>query len=215
MFNYFMCCGRRLLFSILSVVILGLSFVSQVINAVSAYDSAFGNSNNGNFIFQLIIAIIFGLILIFALYASIWGNICSRIVLSVILIIEDAIILIVAIVLFCMQSSINNAIEKQWIDPKNIDKLLPYENEYECCGWENQTLENRNCSISVTCKGPIEDYIETYVIGFGVVMIILFIVLTVGIVILIIEAKGDIQAKKEAEKEDERFMVPFAYGWNT
>ena len=211
-------CARRVLLSILSVIILGLAFIIQVINAVSSHESAIGESNNGNFIFQLVVAIFLGLVLIFALYASIWGKFCSKVILSIIFIITDVLFLIDAIVLFSLQGTMKNSIRDKWIDPQFINDILPIENEYKCCGWENQELENRTCETTTTCKETIEDYVTTYSVAYGVTMIVLFIVLTVAIIILIIEARNDKKHKnafKDDNDNEERFMTPFAYGWNS
>ena len=209
-------CARRVLISILSVVILGLAFIDQIINAVAANQSAIGESNNGNFIFQLVMAVFFGLVLIFALYASLCGKACSKIILSIIFIVSDIFILAIAIVLFALQGNMKNAIRNKWTDPAYINDILPIEAEYGCCAWENQELENRTCGTNTTCRDYIEDYVTTYSISYGVVNIILFVVLTVAIIILIIEAKNDSKPRTDEDnKEDSRFLVPFAYGWNT
>ena len=206
-------CHRRVLVSILSVIIIGLTLISQIANAVSAKESvSLNEAGNWNFILQLIVTIVIGLILVFAIYTSIWGNFCCKILLSILYIIVDLVILAMMLFLFTVPSLMKDKIKDSWLDPNRLDKILKNEEELKCCGYENPAKEGRTCTIKITCKDKVNKAVTTYSITIGVIMLIMFIALTTCIVFLIIDAKADKKEKDESQ-HDTRFITPFAYGW--
>lgn len=208
-------CGKQIFLTIASIIIIGLLFLSLVGNAVTVKQSTVNYATNSLFITYTLFAVLCGIGLIFSIYTIIWGNYICKIILSVLFIIVDLILIIFSLIQFIAQPSLIYHLESYWTDSTRIEERDEIEATYNCCGYIDPIKEGRTCpSDKQTCKDILSTNLKKGGYIFGSIYLILFVVLTVAIAFLIIDAKKIRERSKNDQEEPDRFVLPFAYGWD-
>lgn len=217
-----MACGKKCFLSVLSVVIIGLTMLLLIAASISAKSTAVSKYDQKIFAVLVTFSIVSAGVLAFSLYAAICGKSCAKVVLSILFIIYDIFILIIGISLLASKSTYMHSFEDVFKEAGKIyeqfKKKEDIERDYDCCGYDINDSYGEDCpNSSLPCKPFIEKEINTFMFVVGILALLLFILLTVGIVLSFVEAYN-IKAADEIEEEirfeqSNRFMRPMAYGF--
>ena len=206
------CCTifKNFLFLIISVVTIGIITILLLFVLIEFQDLYVDDLKN--YRTYLIIATVVSILLlvccvVFSFINAKW----AKNIVSIILMVYDLIILILAIIVFVFGSKLEGVIGEAEFWNSNHDT---FEEFFKCCGW-NETNVNCTCegeSCNTPCKQQIHDKFTGNLNIIGGIMIALFAVV-LAFIIYFFYVACRMKSNEDSDSQKGQFNTPLTYGW--
>ena len=188
-------------FTILSLCTIGGIAVLLSIAIAVVYNLELTPLDTSVLVWLIVALCITASVLFTALYLTCCQWKAGKILLAVIYTIFDLFLLLAAVCVFALRSTVLQQIGKMWTDQKQSSIVLYFEELLNCCGFNERPAHCAEGTVS--CYDRLNFYLSKYNAVIGGVLLGLFALLLVGVVISYIRAFSKPPRKEEDTKAQE------------
>ena len=170
-------CFRGLFLTLLSIVTCGVIFVFMLAVVIIEKKKKFDEVSETVFIVSIVVCVLCGLLLIFAIYASIWGKRCAKGVLGAVFCVFVAILIAFAACIWGLRDEVMEWIGENYVE-KDLYRIIP--TIVQCCeGMQSWWV----CLSTKPCSVKFKEFFDDFGNAVGAIAIVLAVLLVVGAVI--------------------------------
>ena len=172
-------CCRGLFLSLLSIITCGVLFAAMIAVVIVEKKKRFDEVWRTVFIISIVICVLCGLLLLFAIYASCCGKRCAKSTLGILFLVFMIILIIFAICIWALRETILNWVGKHYTD-KELWKIVPQ--VVTCCneptGWDTCSDVSQKA-----CRSVFSDFLRKFGNIVGAVLVVLAVLLLIGAIV--------------------------------
>ena len=174
-------------FTVLSLCTLGVIVVLLGIGIIVVYNLELTPLDTSIFVWMVVALCAACVVLCSALYLTCCKWKYAKLILAIIYTIFDLVILLAAISVFALRSSLLKQIGRMWTDEGQSSIVLYFEEMFNCCGYNEKP--SHDCgNRTMSCYETLNNYLAAYSSGIGGILVGIFIILLVGVIISYIRA---------------------------
>ena len=175
-------CIRGLFLTLLSIITCGVLFAFMLIVVIVEKTKKFDQVSKTVFIVSIVICVLTGLLLLFAIYASCCGKRCAKGTLGVVFLVFMLILIAFAACVWGLKKQVMDWIGENY-ESKELYLVVP--EIVDCCntkaGWWSPCMVEKK--MLPACKDKFEDLFAKFGNIVGAIAIILAVLLLVGAII--------------------------------
>ena len=172
-------CCRGMFLSLLSIITCGVLFVGTVAVVIFEKKKRFDEVSKTVFIVSIVVCVLCGLLLLFAIYASCCGKQCAKGVLGFVFIIFMLILIACAVCIWVLRDRILTWIGNHY-EEKELWKVVP--SVVNCCqdpsGWD--TCQD---PTQKPCRSVFDDFLRKFGNVVGACLVVLAVLLLIGAIV--------------------------------